>query len=96
MLAARIAALEAELQQLRQQQRADLLAAIRGSVAPGVVFSSADLLRHAAVDPALAAAFSALNITSPRRLGKWLQRLRGSGIERVGVDHDGAIWMCSE
>ena len=90
----RIVELETELAALRHQQRQALAAAIRIVVGPGVVFSARELWAHRLASPALAAAFRDAGIHSPRSLGKRLRQLCGFGLDRVGVDHDGALWTC--
>jgi hypothetical protein len=94
-LVARIAQLERELEQARQEQRAELVTMIRSQVGPGVAFSAWELFQHRRVNLALAAAFHDAGIHSPRQLGKRLRQLCGSGLERVGDDEHGAIWTCS-
>ncbi len=94
-IAARIVELEAELAALRRQQRRALVAVILIVVGPGVVFSARELWQHRAVSRELAAALDAAGIRSPRSLGRRLGQLCGSGLDRVGVDHDGALWTCS-
>ena len=91
-LAARIAQLETALLELRQQQRTELVVAIAAVIGSGVVFSARELWEHRVVSPALACAFDELGIHSPRQLGK---KLRALGLERIGADHDGALWTCS-
>lgn len=91
----RIARLEAQLAGLRQERRAVLVRAIATSIGPGIVFTSRELFQHRAVNPALAAALRDAGIVSARQLGKRLQQLRGSGLDRVGADHDGAVWVVS-
>ena len=93
-LARAIARLEAELAALRQQQRQALVAEIVVAVGPGVVFSARELWEHRRASPDLAAAFADAAIRSPKSLRKKLRQLCGSGLDRVGVDHDGALWMC--
>lgn len=94
-LAARIAALQIELAALRQQQRAELIATIATVIGPGVVFSARELWQHRHASVELAAAFRDAQIHSPRQLGKRLRQLCGSGLARVGADHDGAVWTCA-
>lgn len=65
------------------------------AIGPGVVFSSAELWDHRHASPELATAFADAGIRATRQLGKRLHSLRGAGIERVGTDHDGALWMCA-
>lgn len=89
----RIAAVEAELRELRQQQRRELVAAIAGLVGPRVMFSAGELWAHRAVSPALATAFDDAGIRNARQLGKRLRQLRGHGLERLGADNCGAIWI---
>ncbi len=92
---ARIAALERELAALREEQRRALVAEIVIVVGPGIVFSARELWQHRRASPALAVAFADAGIHTPRQLGKRLQRLCGSGLARVGQDHDGALWTCA-
>jgi hypothetical protein len=94
ILAARIAALEAELRDLRRQQRDLLLVAIAASV-QGHAFSAAELLAHAGVDDALRQALDGAG--TPKRIGRRLQALAGREIGglrlvRVGRDETGCIW----
>jgi len=86
----RIAALEAELEQLRQQQR--LIGTIAAIVGPGVAFSAGELWHHQAIDPDLRTAFDAAGIRSPRQLGKRLRQLCGAGLTRIGEDRAGVLW----
>lgn len=85
-----IAALERQLADLRDQQRADLVLAIVLIIGAGVAFSAAEVWAHQAVHVELAEALEDAGIRSPRQLGK---KLRSLGLERVGADHDGAIWI---
>jgi hypothetical protein len=94
-LADRIAALETELNALRQQQLDALIAVIASSVGPGVAFSARELWAHRQVTPALTAAFKELGIRSPWQLGKRLRRLCGRGLACIGHDKCGAIWIVS-
>jgi hypothetical protein len=94
-LGARIAQLERELAQARQDLRAALVTTIRSQIGPGVAFSASELFQHRLVNPALAAAFCDAGIHSPRQLGKRLRQLCGSGLERIDADKHGAIWTCS-
>jgi hypothetical protein len=100
-LAGRIRAVEAELLELRQQQRHELLATIAATVEAGCVFSARELWSHAAISPALNSGLIDAGIRSPRQLGKRLRQMAGAFIgsdkgtptlERVGVDRDGAVW----
>lgn len=91
----RIVRLEAELAALRQQRRAALVRAIAASIGPGIAFSARELFLHRVVNPDLAAALRDAGIKDARQLGKRLQQLRGSGLDRIGADHDGAIWIVS-
>jgi hypothetical protein len=89
-LAARIAALETELVELRQQQRTELVVTIAAVIGPGVAFSARELWEHRVISPALASVLAELGLTSARQLGKKLRQL---GLERVGVDEHGAVWL---
>jgi hypothetical protein len=91
----RIAALERELQQLREQQRLELVVTIASIVGSGCCFSARELFAHARVSPELAAAFADAGVDSGRVLGKLLRTLCGRGLERIGADEHGAIWTCS-
>jgi hypothetical protein len=95
-IADRIAHLERELRALRAEQRAEFVATIAIVVGPGVVFTAHELFQHRIVSAELAAAFDAADIHNARVLGKRLRALCGHGLDRVGADHDGAIWMVSE
>jgi len=94
-IAARIAFHEAALAALKQEQRAAIVAAIAITIGPGVTFSARELFQHRVVSPELAAAFSDAGIHNARVLGKRLRQLCGHGLDRVGADHDGAIWTCA-
>jgi hypothetical protein len=91
-IAARIKVLEDELRGLRAQQRTDLVAAIAQVIGNGVLFSARELFDHAAINQDLAAALVDAGIHNARVLGKRLRQMSGSGLDRVGADHDGAIW----
>ncbi len=105
---AALARIEAKLDQLlaaspksRQSSKQDgrLLQAVVGAI-PDCVFSSNELLAHAAVHDALRDAFAAVGIRSARQLGKRLQKLQGQSIggllvNRHGSDASGAIWSIS-
>lgn len=89
---------------LEQQQRDDLTRAIVAQVGAGVVFSSADLWAYRLVNPALRQALEDLGIRSARQLGKRLRQLSRvsdncschvsmTTLERIGVDHNAALWM---
>jgi hypothetical protein len=93
-ISSRIRQLEDELRALRAQQRDDLVAAIAAVVGPGVAFGARELFAYSVLSPDLAAAFEDANIRNARVLGKRLRQMSGSGLERVGADHDGAIWTC--
>ena len=63
----------------------------------GLVFSAAELWRHANVDPALASALEAACLDNPRQLGKFLKRVEGHTvdgwrIERAGTNREGIRW----
>jgi hypothetical protein len=93
----RIAALEAELAQLRQQQRdaddAQLLRAVFRSTR-GCVFDVRDLVELAAIDGDLR---EALGDRRPKQLGKLLARvanrdLEGLCVRRVKPTETGWVW----
>lgn len=86
-LGERIRALRREADELEQQQHAELMRLI-ATAFPGEVFSAGQVWQQ----PALQAACLDADIANPQQLGKWL---RGERVERVGADHDGALWMCS-
>jgi hypothetical protein len=76
-----------------------LLKAIAEEVGDGL-FSSRELVQHAeVVGGPLRAALTALNATTPRRLGKRLEAIEGRefggwAIQRLGADAAGVIWKC--
>ena len=41
----------------------------------------------------LAVSLEAAGLVSVRQLGKWLRRCCGAGLERVGEDNRGAVWV---
>jgi hypothetical protein len=96
-LVARLAVLEAEARQVRQALRDDddgrwvrVLAISVG----GCVFTAADLISRAVLDPDLAAALAS---RSPKQLGKRLARcvdrdLDGLTVQRVLETADGWVW----
>lgn len=95
----------AELDELRQQEQAELVMAI-AAIVGGHNFTASELWAHAEqVSPDLRALFVEHGITNPRRLGKRLQQIQraqntsavvfssGVRLERIGADHQvGAIW----
>jgi transposase len=95
-LDARIARLDADLAALHRQRRDEvafvhLLAAVTG----GRIFSAADLVAHAAVDPALREVLGPT--PSPRTVGRRLSRLANRSLDgfilrRVDRDEDGCMW----
>lgn len=89
----RIAALEAELQALRQQQRAELRDTIVSIIGPNVVFSARELWEHRAVSRVLEQALSESGIHSPRQLGKKLRALCGHGLASLGREPGGSLWV---
>jgi hypothetical protein len=96
-LTARIAALETELRQLKQQQRLALIVTIASRIAPGVVFSARELWRHQVVDRRVSETLGVLGIRNARQLGRRLQQLEhdhvdGAALLRVGRDHTGILW----
>jgi hypothetical protein len=78
-------------------QTANLLSAI-GEAVGDRLFTSCELLEHAKVIAGpLCAVLDALNVATPRRLGKCLSRIEGRecaglAVQRVGTDADGIIW----
>jgi hypothetical protein len=67
------------------------------NVVADAIFSSGEVVAHAAVAPKLAAALEGADITSPRSLGKLFRRVEGVAIEgvlleRVGEDRAGLLW----
>jgi hypothetical protein len=95
-LASRIALLERQLVELRQQECAEQLATIARCVG-GHVFNAAELLRHAAFDAALSQALAGL--ATPRQVGRRLRQLArvdGHGVRLVCLPRngDGCIWCC--
>ena len=98
-LDAQIARLETDLARLKKQradrQAAAFLQTIARTIPIGIAFSARELFQHRVNSPALAAAFTDAGIYNARILGKRLRALRGHGLDRVGADHDGAIWTCS-
>jgi hypothetical protein len=95
----RIAANEAQIRELRRQQRAQFLVTI-ASVVPGHVdFNAAELFAFRAQSPALADAFTDLRIRNARSLGRRLQQIDAASVEcaglrlrRLGHDHTGVVW----
>ncbi len=99
--AARIVEVKRELAALEQRQRDELITTIAIVVGSGVCFSARELYRHGYVSAELQTAFDEAGITSARQLGKRLRQLsidksrfNNTGLERVGADHDGALWVC--
>ena len=93
-IAARIAALERELADVRRLQREADAAVIARSVR-GCVFSAAELLAHARVDPDLHEALH--GATTPRQVGRRLAQLAGGALRGVRIvrlprNGDGCIW----
>ena len=76
---------------------ANLLSGIADAIGDRL-FTSAELLEHAKVIAGpLPAVLDALNVATPRRLGKCLGRIEGRecaglAVQRVGTDVDGIIW----
>lgn len=96
---ARIAALEAELAQLRREQRDDddgaWLRQLAAAVDLECCFSVGDLLEHARIDPALGAALAGL---SAKQIGKRLgvldgRELDGLRLVRIKENNAGWVWM---
>ena len=85
--AQRIAALEADLAELRQLQRLELVAAISVLIGPGIVFSAVELWERQVLSPDLNSALFNAGIRSPRQLGKRLRQLcyLDSGARRVSA-----------
>jgi hypothetical protein len=107
-LAARVARLEADVQQL-----AALLQTSRGprdaadkrlplAIAESIGarrFTGRELLAHAAVDERLRVALENCDISAARELGHVLRRLAGETLHgvrivRMGTDRDGIVWGC--
>ena len=91
----RVATLEARYGP-RDQAEAAVPPAVARSVG-GRRFTSAELFAHAAVDPDLAAALEAADVTSPRELGRLLARLEVQpsalvAIVRVAESRGCVIW----
>ena len=93
-----------ELRQLRRDvsrlapPRSDgaVLAAIAAAVDTRV-FSAHELIAHAAIDPALAAALSEAGLASAHDVGTWLRGVAGRAIggihvARVARDERGTVW----
>ena len=93
-IGARIAQLQAEIVVLQQEQRAALVAAIRFTIGPGVVFGARELFQHRVVSADLATAFADAGIQNARVLEKRLRQSCGHGLDRVSTDHNGALWTC--
>jgi hypothetical protein len=79
----------------RRPSRRGLLAAIAPTV-NHTEFTSAEVIEHAAIVPPLAAVLEAAHVTNARQLGRALRTIEGDAIDgyalqRIGVDHDGAI-----
>jgi len=96
-LAARIAALEAELRALRRQQADALVLAIASVIGLDIAFSTRSLWRHRRVSPELHDAVRALGIRNTRQLGARLHQRQDCDVDglvlvRVGRDVDGVIW----
>jgi hypothetical protein len=98
----RIEALERRWQDRRRAARpmaavdASLLTALQPFV--GVEFTTAEIVRHAGIDPDLAAALRACDLSTAQRLGKRLQQrlqgrvFEGLTVERIGQCAEGALW----
>lgn len=96
----RIAALEAELRDLKRERTvrhdAALLDALATAIPFEVVFNAGEVIAHAALYPDLAAALGAV---MPRTLGRRLARvarlspIAGVALECVGRDERGCIWQ---
>jgi hypothetical protein len=90
-----LAELRAALVARRRPSRRGLLATIAATVEDRA-FNSLEVIRHAEITPRLAAALEAAQITNARALGKWFRAIEGRAIdghrlERIGIEHDGAI-----
>jgi hypothetical protein len=83
LLRGRVEALEAR-HGPRDAAEAAVLPAIARSIG-GRHFTSDELFAHAAVDPALAAALAAADITNTRELGKLLSRLEVQPVAGVSI-----------
>ena len=90
-VASRIRELETELQQLRRQQRDDLLRLITDTFPPGDVFSAFQIWQL----PALRSACVEANIGTVKQLGVWLRSWCGTGLARICRDGDGIVWSVS-
>lgn len=97
-IAAQIAVHEAAILELRQQQRAELLATI-AVVVGARDFTAGELWRHAEhVSAELRALFVEHGLTSTRTLAKRLEHLEGRTLnglrlEKIGADHHvGNMW----
>jgi hypothetical protein len=69
---------------------------VLAATARGLSFTAAGMWRRRAVDPTLAEALLAADITSARQLGKLLRRLTGHTVDgwclrRVGTNREGAV-----
>jgi hypothetical protein len=100
-LDARVTAIEARLARLeRQGPRDGTEAGVVVTLAERIGarhYTAAELIRHATVDPELAAALEAADVTNPRELGQLLRRvehrtIEGLTVERVGQGRDGLVW----
>ena len=93
----RVTALEGARSRATVRRDVRLLTAV-AHAADGSVFTAAEVLANAAlVSPALQRALASAGIYTAQQLGKRLQRLcgcerQGLRLDRVGVDHSGALW----
>jgi hypothetical protein len=75
----------------------ELLQALAG-IAPGLMFTSGEIVGHAAIDASLRALLEACcQPVSTRRVGRFLKRIEGLDldgyrIERIGDAREGALW----
>ncbi len=101
-LAARLSRVEERLEARasgRDEDDQRVLAAVARVVGDAVRFSAAEVVRHARVDTALAAALARADCDeNPRSLGRCFRRLERRGavdgltVARVGADASGLVW----
>lgn len=81
----------------RPRSSPDDLLPIVEAVVGARAFTSAELIQHATVDPALHALLGVFHATTPKRLG-WMLRaledrpIKGLRLRRVGEERDGLVW----
>jgi hypothetical protein len=94
------AALEERRRPASDDERTARFLSIIAVTAADRVFSSAELVAHARLVPALRDAIvENLDALNARKLGRWLRRIEGRGIaglrvERIGADGAGVAWRC--